>query len=412
MTMRGNSVWAVAIGALFVGCAPMEGDAGEGVASQASPLLGAVTFNTSGGSDCGPYQGFLRSAMRRGRSIALSGAFSTCVRSAMAGHVALNGDPHASGRVQTDLGPYNFCAGDPASADPTGALLAFTRSNLDVAMTCTGATGAGIAFTTITSNPGTAERLTWREGRLLASVQSQDQNYAAAIIWHEAMHQHGYGHGSGRAESCGYGAGQFTDNDDGWMYRHTAPYIITSCMTYVGDISDTCPATCGANGVALRSALSPNAACVCVRDPGAPQWSPYVSDESGSPPTSCGSVPADGMACTGRYCDNVALRCPATPAVALGGASYWAQSFSDETSGGRTCNPGMYVAAVKCSGSYCDNVSLLCVQGARPWGSCAWTGSFSEEQGAGLCPAGTAMAGARCTGSYCDNVSLYCCRPY
>ena len=101
-----------------------------------------------------------------------------------------------------------------------------------------------------------------------------------------------------------------------------------------------------------------------------------------------------------------------SPAVALGGSSYWSQSFSEETSGGRTCNPGMYVAAVKCSGSYCDNVSLLCVQGARPWGTCSWTNSFSEEQGAGLCPAGTAMAGARCTGSYCDNMSLYCCRPY
>lgn len=410
--MRGRSIWFMAFGALFAGCAPVEGDVDEAAASRTDPLLGAVTFNSSGGTDCAPYQGFVRSAMRRGRAIALSGAFNTCVRNAMAGTINLSGDPHASGRVATPLGPYNLCAGDPVSTDPAGSLLAFTRSNLDVAISCTSATGSGLAFTNITTAPGTAERLTWREGSLRGAMDANDLNYAAAIIWHEAMHQHGYGHGTGRAESCGYGAGQFTDNNDSWMFRHTAPYIITSCMAYVGDISDTCPATCAANEVSLRSALSPTAPCACVRDPGAPQWSPYVSDENGSPATSCGAVPADGMACTGRYCDNVALRCPATPAVTLTEGSYWAASVSEEQ-GRRTCNPGYYVAGMKCSGSYCDNVSLLCVQGARPWGSCAWTGtSFSEETGAGLCPAGTAIAGVQCSGSYCDNLNLYCCRPY
>lgn len=402
--------WIASACALLGGCAASDEDLTPAVDSRDDALLGAVTFNASGGSDCGPYQDFVQRSVRRGRAIAASGAFTTCIRNAMAGRITLSGDPHAPGRVSTDLGPYHVCNDDPRPSDPVAAVLAFTRSGLDLAITCTSATGDGIAFTNLTRDPGTAERLTYREGRLLASVQSGDLNYTAATIWHEAMHQHGYDHGTGRAETCGYGATQFADNDDGWMTRHSVPYIVTSCMTYVGDISDACPATCRSDEVSLRSALSPTAPCVCVRDPGLPVWSSYVSEENSSPIASCPASPADGMGCAGRYCDNVALRCPRSGPVALSGGSYWTAPFSDETPAAM-CNPGTYVTAVRCTGRYCDNLSLLCAAGTRPWSTCSWQTPFSEEQGTRLCPAGSVMAGARCSGDYCDNLSLLCCRP-
>lgn len=44
------------------------------------------------------------------------------------------------------------------------------------------------------------------------------------------------------------------------------------------------------------------------------------------------------------------------------------------------------------------------------WGSCYWTGLFSEEHAPMYCSAGSYVAGMECFEDYCDEVSLYCCK--
>jgi hypothetical protein len=182
--------------------------------------------------------------------------------------ISLTGDDHAGGRVATQLGPYDYCAfgvGDPQSAISSTSVLANTRSALGVKLACDPTTNAGeMAYADIKTNPGASEQLTYREPRLATSIANGDLNYTAAIVWHEAMHQHGYEHGvSGKAEDCGYPANAFADDDTAWYQRHTIPYIVTSCMAYVGDISDSCPSTCPSGFVALRTALDSAAPCAC-----------------------------------------------------------------------------------------------------------------------------------------------------
>jgi len=72
-----------------------------------------------------------------------------------------------------------------------------------------------------------------------------------------------------------------------------------------------------------------------------------------------------------------------------------------------------------CSGT--NGVTLKNNGGIRAYGniyapdndpeSCTWTAYISEEAGStGIsCPSGKFVAGIRCSGSYCDNVSLECC---
>jgi hypothetical protein len=43
------------------------------------------------------------------------------------------------------------------------------------------------------------------------------------------------------------------------------------------------------------------------------------------------------------------------------------------------------------------------------WGTCYWTGWFSEEQGPRYCAMDRYVVGMECDGKYCDNVRLYCC---
>jgi hypothetical protein len=75
------------------------------------------------------------------------------------------------------------------------------------------------------------------------------------------------------------------------------------------------------------------------------------------------------------------------------------------------CDPGSFVTAVKCTGDYCDNISISCARFSNAtFGSASWTDWVSDEQGERRCwsPDYRFIAGFACRGRYCDNVSLYC----
>jgi hypothetical protein len=74
-----------------------------------------------------------------------------------------------------------------------------------------------------------------------------------------------------------------------------------------------------------------------------------------------------------------------------------------------TCNPGAFISGIRCTGSYCDNITISCApfRGAA-LGRASWTAWVSEEQGLRECPPNHLIAGLACRGSYCDNVSLFC----
>lgn len=257
---------------LLISCS-MNGEVGcsargaDDAATTSQAVMGPVTFDNSGGSDCGPEQPFLLDSIAWGRTIAASDVFESCVTSAMNGPISLTGDVHLSRASDGREGPYDVCSGDPTPWNKVGAVIEDTRSPLGIRISCSPNTNGGeLAHAAITTNPGPNETLTYLEPRLVASLNSQDPFLVAATIWHEAMHQHGYVHGNGKAEDCGYSASQFTDDDSSWMMRHTVPYIVGACMTYIGDISGTCTLSCP-GGKPVRTALDPTSPCECRLDP-------------------------------------------------------------------------------------------------------------------------------------------------
>ena len=69
------------------------------------------------------------------------------------------------------------------------------------------------------------------------------------------------------------------------------------------------------------------------------------------------------------------------------------------------------MTGIACSGSYCDNVAIQCTNiQYTTKGACQWTPFFSEETGYQYLPAGYYAAGLRCNGGYCDNMSVLACQ--
>lgn len=244
----------------------------EDVGSDSSAVLGPVLVASS----CAPdEQAFLLASAARGRVIASSSAFEACLRAVMAGPTSLD-NPSVINKLSGSavVGPYDTCLNrDPITADPPGTVLGLARSNLGLAIGCRplGNDKPEYADAFLTTNPGPNETLTYIDEYLRAAMADSDQNVVASAIWHEAMHQHGYDHGTtGLAEDCGYSPGTFSDDDAGWMFRHNVPFLVEECIGYLGYISDTCRATlsCKPDEVAIRSAFSTSASCVCAHDPG------------------------------------------------------------------------------------------------------------------------------------------------
>jgi hypothetical protein len=137
-------------------------------------------------------------------------------------------------------------------------------------------------------------------------------------------------------------------------------------------------------------------------------WTGYTSEEY--PPARChqGGI-MSGVACTGGYCDNMALLCSQTSyPYAL---RFWSPYISEEAPNSYICPSGGFITALDCNGGYCDNLAVECTplvnRGRR---ACYWTGSISEEGAELIFPAGYYAAGLRCTGRYCDNVAFYVCQ--
>jgi opacity protein-like surface antigen len=194
--------------------------------------------------------------------------------------------------------------------------------------------------------------------------------------------------------------------------------------------------------VALAASLGTSAADASL------YWTTWVSEEGGSPQTICSywNEAATGFGCLGSYCDWVRLQCETMPfGTTLDAATdYWTPWFSEEHDDVEmTVFDGGYwyatfdehyqicqytgfphgwaglVSGARCSGSYCDNISLECTQPVKVTSggnvkvnttNCGWTAnSYSEEQGSVDFGYNRYVVGAQCSGSYCDNKRYMLC---
>ncbi|MEM7050177.1 MAG: hypothetical protein AAF604_10970 [Acidobacteriota bacterium] len=146
-----------------------------------------------------------------------------------------------------------------------------------------------------------------------------------------------------------------------------------------------------------------------------------------NPPSTCGKNLLAGITCSGRYCDNLALRC--------GSRSYdlydieWSRRFvSEEGEGTASChvsNPfergdlphgePAFITGLACNGRYCDNLALECVAlrdaFPRSYGGrdCRWTPWVSEETPSVRFPSNHGAIRMQCRGRYCDDKRFFVC---
>jgi hypothetical protein len=138
-----------------------------------------------------------------------------------------------------------------------------------------------------------------------------------------------------------------------------------------------------------------------------------ISEETG--PAIC--EPGDyisGIRCTGKYCDNITINCLRLRDASRVHYGVWTDWVSEEQ-GRRECPPNHLVAGLKCRGKYCDDIALYCVRAPRMRiYNCADTSFVSEEQDGTLWfTQGDDVAkfakSIRCSGAYCDNMSFNVC---
>lgn len=119
-----------------------------------------------------------------------------------------------------------------------------------------------------------------------------------------------------------------------------------------------------------------------------------------------------GLSCSGRYCDNLRMKCSWRDLVHVNAGTSEVGWFSEEH-GLHTCPAANYViTGLRCSGRYCDNLKLRCKQLSSltlNYNNCYETSWFSEEQGGREIPAGSFAVGIRCSGRYCDNKKIQYC---
>ena len=149
--------------------------------------------------------------------------------------------------------------------------------------------------------------------------------------------------------------------------------------------------------------------CLLSEFASAGSWTKATSEEHGkdSPAVCQGGV--SGAHCSGRYCDNIALKCSNEQGISS--TTWWSPYFSEEGRNHYVCADGL-MTGVRCSGRYCDNLSLRCQKkGSLSLRGCYWSQPFSEESGGRLeLPKGMHVVGVRCEGRYCDRKSLRVCR--
>jgi hypothetical protein len=143
---------------------------------------------------------------------------------------------------------------------------------------------------------------------------------------------------------------------------------------------------------------------------------PPISEET--PPAVCNSGWfVSGIRCTGPYCDNIEIFCTKLPGSTVGADHRWTPWVSEESSSPGWCGPGPnLIAGMACGGRYCDNVSLYCVPLVNLSSVRCWTTrSVSEEGGGNLSfveggAAPVVASQMSCSGRYCDNLSFRVCQ--
>ena len=150
-------------------------------------------------------------------------------------------------------------------------------------------------------------------------------------------------------------------------------------------------------------------------------WRPGTAETRGSiseetPPATCdpGSF-VTGVGCSGKYCDNIHISCKRFRDGAWGGTAYWMDWVSEEQGWrGVQCPVNHFIAGLACRGRYCDDVSIYCVEGTNMAHlGCAFQNPISEETdpqhwGAGF-GRGAVASGMLCQGRYCDNMRFLVC---
>lgn len=139
-------------------------------------------------------------------------------------------------------------------------------------------------------------------------------------------------------------------------------------------------------------------------------WSGLTSD--GYPPlTASNGRLISAMRCKGSYCDNVYLGYEIVPGVNHA-TNYWTSYFSEEAPSSQVCSgPNNFMTGISCKGSYCDNVSLQCtLVSGKTKTTCKWMPWFSEEAEYSYLEPGYYASGLACRGSNCDNMSILACR--
>ena len=136
------------------------------------------------------------------------------------------------------------------------------------------------------------------------------------------------------------------------------------------------------------------------------------------------NVGVRGATCIGSYCEIHRIFCDTLPngITSNQANAVWTGYISEEAPNnqvfcGTVGNVTGAMDGLRVTGWYSDNLSIHCAPITLPSSGyamgCGWTPYFSEEQGGWasfpVSPPGFA-AGIRCSGSFCDNVSYYVCR--
>lgn len=223
--------------------------------------------------------GFNEEILRHGRIAAGSEAFAECIDTAFRTGTA-------------GFGPYRACPADPFANSRIGTqidrAIEVTRSSNDLSISCTG--GGGNASTGQNDGWGHSQDESFSWSGWLSAVFAETSfgvcapgtsppgcrtaaypwpfSQAAGLLWHEASHTHGYGHGAndqaGALTACGYAG------DPTWHFQvNTAPYIIEKCVNQVlNDSATTCGNIDSCAGDALRLVDTyGGTTCSCLEDP-------------------------------------------------------------------------------------------------------------------------------------------------
>jgi hypothetical protein len=134
-----------------------------------------------------------------------------------------------------------------------------------------------------------------------------------------------------------------------------------------GDGKASCKEEHAVRGLSCQGSYCDNKQLYCCSDnlptldPDNQIDSPWFSEE---PPSGFQDVNRvlTTLSCSGRYCDNLQMTMNGFEGgMPIIKAAWWQDPFSEEPPGYDRCRDSGYVAGIACSGRYCDNLRLFCV---------------------------------------------------